>query len=197
MARHATITATGLPVYFARPHSPWERGSNENLNRIVREYFPKGETITSDPKYLAMVASDINDRPRKTRNWRKPSELFTELVETYASAGRICPSSSGASTPVRGPRDRRRVERLPGAARACSDWRSYLIASGLDLAEKPQWRKSRRSADQGNCVEVAFLDDGNVAVRDSKDAGAGAALVFTPGEWTAFVGVVDGEFERP
>jgi IS30 family transposase len=85
MARHATITATGLPVFFAHPHSPWERGSNENLNRIVREYFPKGETITSDPTYLAMVASDINDRPRKIHNWKKPSELFTELVETYAS----------------------------------------------------------------------------------------------------------------
>ena len=85
MARHATITATGLPVYFAHPHSPWERGSNENLNRIVREYFPKGETITSDPTYLAMVASDINDRPRKIHNWKKPSELFTELVESNAS----------------------------------------------------------------------------------------------------------------
>jgi transposase, IS30 family len=87
MARHATITATGLPVYFAHPHSPWERGSNENLNRIVREYFPKGETITSDPTYLAMVASDINDRPRKIHNWKKPSELFTELVESNASTG--------------------------------------------------------------------------------------------------------------
>jgi IS30 family transposase len=65
MARHATITATGLPVFFAHPHSPWERGSNENLNRIVREFFPKGVTITSDPNYLAMVASEINDRPRK------------------------------------------------------------------------------------------------------------------------------------
>ncbi|MGH4011700.1 MAG: IS30 family transposase [Pseudonocardiaceae bacterium] len=85
MARHSTITATGLPVYFAHPHSPWERGSNENLNRIVREYFPKGVEITSDPKYLAMVASDINDRPRKIHNWKKPSELFTELVETNAS----------------------------------------------------------------------------------------------------------------
>lgn len=85
MARHSTITATGLPVYLAHPHSPWERGSNENLNRIVREYFPKGVTITSDPKYLAMVASDINDRPRKIHNWKKPSELFTELVESHAS----------------------------------------------------------------------------------------------------------------
>ena len=51
MARHASITATGLPVYFAHPHSPWERGSNENLNRIFREFFPKSEIITSDPSY--------------------------------------------------------------------------------------------------------------------------------------------------
>ncbi len=87
MARHTTITATGLPVYFAHPHSPWERGSNENLNRIVREFFPKGVTITSDPDYLAMVASEINDRPRKIHNWKKPSELFTELVESHASTG--------------------------------------------------------------------------------------------------------------
>jgi len=87
MARHADITATGLPVYFAHPHSPWERGSNENLNRIVREYFPKGVEISSDPKYLAMVACDINDRPRKIHNWKKPSELFTELVELNASTG--------------------------------------------------------------------------------------------------------------
>jgi IS30 family transposase len=87
MARHATITATGLPVYFAHPHSPWERGSNENLNRIVREFFPKGVAITSDPNYLAMVASEINDRPRKIHNWKKPSELFTELVEANASTG--------------------------------------------------------------------------------------------------------------
>ena len=74
MALHATITATGLPVFFAHPHSPWERGSNENLNRIVREYFPKGVEITSDPIYLAMVAPDINDRPRKIHNWKKPSD---------------------------------------------------------------------------------------------------------------------------
>ena len=85
MARHVTITATGLAVYFAHPHSPWERGSNENLNRIVREYLPKGEAISSDPKYLAMIASDINDRPRQIHDWKKPSEIFAELVESHAS----------------------------------------------------------------------------------------------------------------
>jgi IS30 family transposase len=85
MAGHARITAAGLPVYFARPHSPWQRGSNENANRILREYFPKGIPITDDPKYLAMVASEINDRPRKIHNWKKPSEIFAELVEENAS----------------------------------------------------------------------------------------------------------------
>jgi IS30 family transposase len=85
MAGHARVTAAGLPVYFARPHSPWQRGSNENANRILREYFPKGVPITSDPKYLAMVASEINDRPRKIHNWKKPSEVFAELVESHAS----------------------------------------------------------------------------------------------------------------
>jgi IS30 family transposase len=85
MAQHARITATGLPVFFAHPHSPWERGSNENLNRIVREFFPKGVPITSDPTYLAGVASDINNRPRKIFDWKKPSEIFAELVEANAS----------------------------------------------------------------------------------------------------------------
>ncbi|MBB4957751.1 IS30 family transposase [Micromonospora polyrhachis] len=50
MAGHARITAAGLPVYFARPHSAWQRGSNENANRILREYFPEGVPITSDPE---------------------------------------------------------------------------------------------------------------------------------------------------
>ena len=72
MARHVTITATGLPVYFAHPHSPWERGSYENLNRILREFFPKGVTITSDPNYLATIASEINDRPVRFTTGRSP-----------------------------------------------------------------------------------------------------------------------------
>ncbi|GGK41317.1 hypothetical protein GCM10010124_37720 [Pilimelia terevasa] len=85
MARHKQITATAMPVYFARPHSPWQRGSNENLNRIVREYFPKGIDITSNPDYLATVAAEINDRPRKILGWKKPSEVFTELISSDAS----------------------------------------------------------------------------------------------------------------
>jgi IS30 family transposase len=85
MALHKDVTATGLPVFFAHPHSPWERGSNENLNRIVREFLPKGVTIPSDPRYLAAIAAEINDRPRKIHHWKKPSEVFTELLESDAS----------------------------------------------------------------------------------------------------------------
>lgn len=60
------------------------------------------------------------------------------------------------------------------------------------------WRKSSHSASEGNCVEVALLADGRVAVRDTKDAGHGPALVFTAAEWTAFsAGMADGEFTRP
>jgi hypothetical protein len=60
-----------------------------------------------------------------------------------------------------------------------------------------QWRTSSRSGGNGNCVEVAFLDDGTVAVRDSKDRG-GAVLIFTPAEWDAFIGgAADHEFDLP
>ncbi|MFN8074287.1 MAG: IS30 family transposase [Kineosporiaceae bacterium] len=84
MADHATITRGSMPVYFAHPHSPWERGTNENLNRILREYFPTGDEITNDPRYLASVACDINDRPRKTHGWKKPSEVFAEILQADA-----------------------------------------------------------------------------------------------------------------
>jgi transposase, IS30 family len=81
MARHAALTlAADLPVYFAHAHSPWERGTNENTNGLIREYFPKGTEITGDIDYLWSVADSLNDRPRATLGFRKPSEVFAELM---------------------------------------------------------------------------------------------------------------------
>lgn len=81
MARHAALTlAADLPVYFAHAHSPWERGTNENTNGLVREYFPKGTEITGDTEYLWAVADALNDRPRAILGFRKPSEVFAELM---------------------------------------------------------------------------------------------------------------------
>jgi IS30 family transposase len=81
MARHAALTlAADLPVYFAHAHSPWERGTNENTNGLVREYLPKGTEIPGDIDYLWAVADSLNDRPRAILGFRKPSEVFTELM---------------------------------------------------------------------------------------------------------------------
>src|ERR1035437_7147039 len=81
MARHAALTlAADLPVYFAHAHSPWERGTNENTSGLIREYFPKGTEITGDMDYLWSVADSLNDRPRAMLGFRKPSEVFAELM---------------------------------------------------------------------------------------------------------------------
>jgi IS30 family transposase len=81
MAQHAALTlATDIPVYFAHAHSPWERGTNENTNGIVREYFPKGTEITGDIHYLQAVANEINDRPRAILGFRTPAEVFAEFL---------------------------------------------------------------------------------------------------------------------
>jgi hypothetical protein len=67
MARHAALTlATDMPVYFAHPRSPWERGTNEHTNGLVREYLPKGTEITSRQPYLTAIADEMNNRPRAT-----------------------------------------------------------------------------------------------------------------------------------
>jgi transposase, IS30 family len=82
MARHAEITvAAGLPIYFCDPHSPWQRGSNENTNGLLRQYFPKGSDLsvhTAD--HLAAVADELNDRPRQTLGWRSPARAMAELL---------------------------------------------------------------------------------------------------------------------
>jgi transposase, IS30 family len=81
MAAHAAFSlATNVEVYFAHPHSPWERGTNENTNRLLREYFPKGTDITDDQNYLDLVARELNNRPRRTLGYRTPAEVFTDLL---------------------------------------------------------------------------------------------------------------------
>lgn len=89
MARHAQLTvATDLPVYFAHPHSPWERGTNENTNRLIREYLPKGIEITSHQPYLEAIADELNDRPRATLGFLTPREVFTKLLtDNVATTG--------------------------------------------------------------------------------------------------------------
>ena len=89
MAQHARLHIdTGLQVYFCDPHSPWQRGTNENTNGLLRQYFPKGTDLsTYSAADAAAVALTLNTRPRKTLHWRTPAEAFDQFLQSTQTGG--------------------------------------------------------------------------------------------------------------
>jgi IS30 family transposase len=89
LAQHAQLRIdTGLEVYFCDPHSPWERGTNENTNGLLRQYFPKGTDLSKHSvDDLAAVAAALNGRPRKTLGWKSPAEALDQLLLSSQQGG--------------------------------------------------------------------------------------------------------------
>jgi IS30 family transposase len=84
MAQHAQLRIdTGLAVYFCDPQSPWQRGTNENTNGLLRQYFPKGTDLSKHScNDLAAVAAALNTRPRKTLGWKTPAESLNDHLRS-------------------------------------------------------------------------------------------------------------------
>lgn len=82
MAQHLQFSVeTGVQVYFCDPHSPWQRGSNENTNGLLRQYFPKGTDLSQHSQAdLDAAADSLNGRPRQTLGWMTPSETLTQIL---------------------------------------------------------------------------------------------------------------------
>src|SRR3954454_20858070 len=89
LAQHAQLRVdTGIAVYFADPHSPWRRGTNENTNGLLRQYFPKGTDLSrwTHADLLAVQAA-VNSRPRKVLAWKTPAEILDEQLQSLHKVG--------------------------------------------------------------------------------------------------------------
>ena len=95
MTRHAEITQkTGVAIYFCDPHSPWQRGSNENINGLIRQYLPKGTDLSVySQEQLDAIAYELNIRPRKRFNWKCPIEVMTEVMGKAMAMQHDAPAS--------------------------------------------------------------------------------------------------------
>ncbi|WP_415544729.1 IS30 family transposase, partial [Dermacoccus barathri] len=89
MSAHAQFRVeTGIPVFFADPQSPWQRGTNENTNGLLRQYFPKGTDLSRwSAQEIEAVAHALNTRPRKSLGWKTPAEVFNEHLLLHQQAG--------------------------------------------------------------------------------------------------------------
>ena len=80
-AHKALSVAADIDIYFCDPHSPWQRGTNENTNRLLRDWFPNGRDISvHDQRYLDRIARLLNERPRETLGWKTPAQVLEQLL---------------------------------------------------------------------------------------------------------------------
>ena len=136
MAQHARLKIdAGVQVYFCDPQSPWQRGTNENTNGLLRQYFPKGTDLSiHSAEEIAAVAAALNARPRKTLGWKTPAEALDEWL--LISKHRSCcddrlnpPNTSRSSTPSASPRQASSASLAASSMRASRPWCLITAAS--------------------------------------------------------------------